>query len=168
MMLANLFWLIVQSTWFWLLTSLKMISASRLRNVNTVLLTSVVTKIDHSEMPFRQYRLREIFGRKYEERGQLCSAQCAHRMQIMFSTQLQCLQIWKRDQEEEVETFTRHGFKLLPDMVSNFRMKAIMRIVFTVNRLGTISNTALKKNTQLLSRCWTKCKNVPFGQYLSK
>ena len=72
-------------------------------------------------------------------------ASCAHRMQIMFSTQLQCLQIWKRDQEEEVETFTRHGFKLLPDMVSNFRMKAIMRIVFTVNRLGTISNTALKK-----------------------
>ena len=161
MMLAYLYWLIVQSTWFWLLTSLKMISASRLRNVNTVLLTSVVTKIDHSEMPFRQYRLREIFGRKYEERDQLCSAQCAHRMQIMFSTQLQCLQIWKRDQEEEVETFTRHGFKLLPDMVSNFRMKAIMRIVFTVKRQGTRIITALKSWNLFYNLCHLSLWRLP-------
>ena len=163
MMLANLYWSIVQSTWFWLLTSLKMISASRLRNVNTVLLTSVVTKIDHSEMPFRQYRLREIFGRKYEERGQLCTSDANYvfNSAAMF-TDLETgprrrgwnfYQTW-------FQTFTWHGFKLQDEGDHENCLHC--------KQAGHHQQYSPEKNTQLLSRCWTKCKNVPFGQYLSK
>ena len=50
------------------MASLKTISATRLMDVNMVLLTRVVAKIDHSEIPSDniEMKFREIYGRKYE------------------------------------------------------------------------------------------------------
>ena len=56
-------------------------------NVNTVLLTSVVAKMDHSEIPFRLYDSERylVLGNIRKE------ASCASdENYVKFSTQLQC------------------------------------------------------------------------------